>query len=46
MSGFMRTLIIGFAALFMIAAGAVVTVGLTAGGDVKRVMRSFILSDD
>lgn len=46
MSGFLRTFVIGLAALFLLAAGMVVTVGLTAGGDIKRVMRSFILNDD
>ncbi len=46
MKGFLRTFIVGLAALFLIFAGAVVTVGLAAGSDVKRVMREYVLSDE
>ena len=44
MKGFLKTFVVGLAALFLVFAGAVITIGLAAGNDLKRVMREYVLS--
>ena len=46
MKGFLKTFVIGLAALFLIFSGAMITLGLAAGNDLKRVLRDYVLSEE
>ena len=44
MKGFLKTFVIGLATMFLIFSGAVVSLGLVAGNDLKRVLREYVLT--
>jgi hypothetical protein len=46
MKGFLPTLVLGLAMLFMLVAGIIVTVAMAANGDLRSYLRSWVLNEE
>ncbi len=46
MNGFLRSFILGLALLFVVVGSAVVALGMSAQGDIRRAIRAWVLSED